>query len=361
MTLGCTTITELSVQAVRLPIPTPHRTASGVIAESPLVLTEIHTDAGVIGRSIVFTYTPVALKPVADLIENMAPLIEQKPLTPAALDQQLSAQFRLLGTQGLVGMALAAIDMALWDAHAKISNCNLVQLFGGNHQSIPAYGAIGFEGEKGSAATAELLVREGFTGVKAKIGYSSLAEEKRVIAAIRSSIGDDVALMVDYNQSLSPAEAIERIKTFNDAGLTWIEEPTLAHDYQGHAEITSATQTPIQSGENWWNSLDLQHALDANASDYVMLDVMKVGGVSGWLRANVMCQAKHKRVSSHLWPEISSQLLSLTANAHWLEYCDWWNPLLQSPLVLDKGFTVAQDHPGTGMDWHPAVAKRYQV
>ena len=354
-------IKKIDVQAVRLPMETPHRTASGVVSESPLVLTELHTDQGVIGRSIVFTYTPIALEPVAKLVKNMWPLLDQQPLAPAALEQQLSSRFRLLGTQGLIGMALAAIDMALWDAHAKMHQSNLVQLLGGTHKAIPVYGGIGYEGKEGAANTAARLAEQGFRGVKAKIGYPSVDEDLAVIHAIRQAVGPELAIMVDYNQCLSPREAIERIKSLNDAGLTWIEEPTLAHDYRGHAEITSNSMTAIQCGENLWNTQDLQHAIDTKASHYIMLDVMKVGGVSGWLRGAAMAESQKLLVSSHLWPEISAQLLCLTPTAHWLEYCDWWNPLLIEPLQLNAGTTVIGNSLGCGMDWDKAVAERYAI
>lgn len=354
-------ISGITVIPVRLPMEAPHRTASGVLSESPLVLTEIHTDAGITGRSVLFTYTPIALKSLAELVSNMAPLLEDQPLEPTHLEQQLSSRFRLLGSQGLVGMALAGIDMALWDAHARLHNTNLLKLLGGRETAIPAYGAIGYDGEAGSAKTAEKLAKAGFPGVKAKVGYPTAAEDLRVIRAIREAIGPEIDLMVDYNQCLSPIAAIERIRHLNDSGLTWIEEPTLAHDYQGHAQVREHSRVPIQSGENWWNILDLQHALDNNASDFVMLDVMKIGGVTGWMRGASMAASRNIPVSSHLWSEISAQLLCLTPTAHWLEYCDWWNPLLKEPLVLSNGMTQLDGVTGCGMDWKDEIAEKYRI
>lgn len=355
------TIEKIEVQAIRLPMTEPHRTASGVVSESPLVLTEIHTSEGVVGRSIVFTFTAMSLKAVAEMVKGLNPLLEQKPLTPSAVNDQLMARFRMLGTQGLVGIAIAAVDMALWDAHAKLHQSNLVTLLGGEAKSIPAYGAVGFDGEKGSAETAAYWVEQGFPGVKAKIGYADIAEEVRVVNAIRAAVGPDIHIMVDYNQCLTPSEAIERIKRLNDAGLTWVEEPTLAHDYLGHNQVNRASVVPVQSGENWWQIQDVQHALDADASEYIMLDVMKVGGVSGWLKAAALCGSRQVRVSSHLWPEVSAQLLSVTPNHHWLEYCDWWNQLLQKPLELVNGHSHIGDTVGIGMDWKPEVAEKYRI
>ena len=116
-------IHEFRVRAVRVPLAEPHQTASGVVAESPLVLTDVVTDAGVTGHSIVFTYTPAALKPTAELIRNFEALVKGEALAPVEIEQKLARRFRLLGTQGLVGMALAAIDMALWDAWPASTAC----------------------------------------------------------------------------------------------------------------------------------------------------------------------------------------------------------------------------------------------
>src|SRR5262245_18990348 len=103
------TIQGLRVRAVRVPLAEPHRTASGAVAESPLVLTDVLTDAGVSGHSLVFTYTPAALAPTAELIRNLGPLVQGQALAPAEVEQALARRLRLLGTQGLVGIALAAI------------------------------------------------------------------------------------------------------------------------------------------------------------------------------------------------------------------------------------------------------------
>src|SRR5260221_7512109 len=123
---------------------------------------------------------------------------------------------------------------------------------------------------------------------------------------MRQAVGPSVAIMVDYNQCLTPAEAVQRLRVLDDEGLTWVEEPTLAHDFSGHARIAREARTPIQCGENWWGALDMRHALEAGASDLVMPDVMKIGGVTGWLRAAALAQASGTPVSNHLFPEISA-------------------------------------------------------
>jgi mandelate racemase len=346
------TIRELRVRTARVPLAEPHRTASGVITESPLVLTDVITSDGIAGHSILFTYTAAALQPTADLIRNLEPLLKGEPLAPAEIEHKLARRFRLLGTQGLVGMALAGVDMALWDALARTQNSSLARLLGGVEKPIKAYGAVGYDGAAGSAKVAEQWARRGFQGVKAKIGYPDLKEDLEVIRTIRAAVGPEVAIMVDYNQSLLPSEAVERLRVLDSEGLAWVEEPTLAHDYQGHALIARESRVPIQCGENWWGAQDLKHAIDARASDYIMLDVMKIGGVTGWLRASALAEIHALPVSSHLWPEISAQLLSLTPTAHWLEYAEWWNTILIDPLRIEGGMAHPNQAPGCGMEWN---------
>lgn len=186
--------------------------------------------------------------------------------------------------------------------------------------------------------------------MKAKIGYPSLDEDRAVIRAIRGAAGPEMAIMVDYNQSLTSADAIARLRPLEGEGLTWIEEPTLAHDYRGHAAIAEQIQTPIQCGENWWGIRDMQHAIEARASDYMMPDVMKIGGVTGWMRAAALGEAHGIRLSNHLWPEISAQLLCATPTAHWLEYADWWNAVVKEPLQVVSG--VASSTMSSGPVWN---------
>ena len=353
------TIQEFRVRAVRVPMTEPHQTASGVITESPLVLTDVITDTGISGHSMVFTYTPAALKPTAELIRNCEALVQGEILAPAEIEQQLAKRFRLLGTQGLVGMALAAIDMALWDALARVHSLPLVRLLGGVEKPVRPYGAVGYDGVAGCAKAAEHWATRGFTGIKAKIGYPTVHEDVAVVRAMRKAAGADMSIMVDYNQCLTPTEAVERLRVLDDEGLTWVEEPTLAHDYAGHALVAREARTPIQCGENWWGTLDMQHAIAARASDFVMPDVMKIGGVTGWLRAATLAHVKGFRMSNHLWPELSARLLCCTPTAHWLEYADWWNPILAEPLSIENGMAIVSDAIGSGVEWNENEVRHF--
>ena len=356
------TITDISVRTVIVPIDPPHRTAGGVIEKSPLVLIDIICSDGLVGHGLIFTYLPAALKPVGELILGLKHLVIGRQLAPATLYDELQARSRLIGAQGLMGMALAGIDMAMWDAFARHQSMSLCRLLGGEPRTVKAYAGIGYDGEVGVAKQAEHWVKQGYSGVKAKIGYPTVAEDIRVVQAMRKAVGPGIDIMVDYNQCLNPTEAITRLRYLDNEGLTWVEEPVLAHDFIGSAYVKDAIDTPIQSGENWWGPIDMRNALAADASDYVMPDVMKIGGVSGWQKAVAMAEAVGKQVSSHLWPEVSAQLLSIGRTSHWLEYMDWWSTILANPLRVEDGVVVIDDALiGSGVAWNEKAVAAFQM
>jgi mandelate racemase len=175
---------------------------------------------------------------------------------------------------------------------------------------------------------------------------------------VRRAIGERAKLMVDYNQSLSPTEAIDRVRVLDDEGLYWIEEPTLADDFAGHARIAAAAKTAIQLGENWWGPHDVAKSIAAHASDHVMLDVMKLGGVTGWLRAAALAEAASLPASSHTFPEFSAHLLGVTPTALYVEYLDHAGPILTQPARVEDGFVVTPDRPGSGLEWDEDAVQR---
>jgi mandelate racemase len=302
----------------------------------------------------------MALKPVTDLICSLQPLIQGSEVVPLTLASKLQSRFRLLGPQGFTGIAMAAIDMAAWDVLAKSAELSLTRFLGGEEKPIRAYHSLGMAGPKDAETEAVDSIGLGFRCVKFKVGYPNLEQDREVIRSARRAGGEDLQVMADYNQSLSVPEAIRRIKLLDEEALVWVEEPTRADDFAGHARIAAECRTPIQIGENLWGPHDLAKSILAGASDFVMLDVMKIGGVTGWLRSIGQAEAVGLPVSSHLFPEISAQLLSVSPNVHWLEYQDWTVPILQQPLEIKDGFALRQAEPGCGLAWDKDAVEHYQ-
>jgi mandelate racemase len=357
------TLRELRVRAVQVPLRLPLQTSGGTVRVAPLALIDLVTEEGVTGRAYLFCYTPLALKPVVQLLENLSAFLKGDAVAPLDIDQKLQRTFRLLGATGLTAMAMAGIDMAAWDALARAAGLPLARLLGGTLRREPAYNSrgLGIIGAARAAAEAVELIAPGFTGVKVRLGYPDPHTDVEVVRAVRRAIGDGVQLMSDYNQALSVAEATCRVEALRDEGLAWIEEPTRADDHDGHAQIRRKARVPIQIGENWWGPHDMAKSIAAGSCDLGMPDAMKIGGVTGWMRAAALAEAAGLPISSHLFPEISAHLLAVSPTAHWLEYVDWAEPILQTPLRIDKGWAVIADAPGTGIDWSEDAVRQYGV
>jgi mandelate racemase len=352
------TIREIRARPVSLAPDRPVETASGVLALTPLVLVDLLTEEGIVGRSYIRCYAPVALPALSRLVADLGPLIRGDAASPQAIERKLLAHFRLLGPQGLVLMAMAGIDMALSDAQARAQGVPLVTLLGGVPSPIPAYASLRSMSPKPAAADAEEALAQGFTAVKVKIGRGDLAADLETIRAVRSAVGAGIDIMVDYNQSLTVAEAIQRVRVLDAEGLAWIEEPTRADDFAGHARIAAAARTPIQLGENCWGPHDIEKSIAAGASDHIMLDVMKLGGVTAWRRAAALAEAAQLPASSHTFPEFSAHLLGATPTAHRLEYLDHVGGLLAEKVRVEDGHVVIPDRPGSGIDWDEAAVRK---
>lgn len=352
------TVRNMVVRPIDLDLSLPMETASGTMKTTPVVLIALHTREGITGKSYLRCYTSTALRALATLLTDIEPLLAGQDAAPPAVERLLRQRFKLLGDRGLVGAALAGIDMAAWDAQAKAARVPLATLLGASPRAIPAYASLRTMNPRGAAAEAQELVAAGFRAIKVKVGGGGLDGDLETIRTIRSAVGDGVALMVDYNQSLSIPEAIARGRALDGENLYWIEEPTLADDYAGYARIAAAVSTPIQLGENCDGTRDVMRAIEAKACDYLMLDAMKSGGVSGWMRAARLAKAASLPVSSHTFPEFSAHLLAATPTVHWLEYLDHVGPILERPVVHRDGCIVIPDTPGAGADWDEVVAAR---
>jgi mandelate racemase len=178
---------------------------------------------------------------------------------------------------------------------------------------------------------------------------------------VRRRLPENISLMVDFNQALTVAEAIRRGRALDGEGIYWIEEPIRHDDYSGNAEVADALATPVQIGENFSGPQAMAAALGAKACDYVMPDLERIGGVSGWQQAAGLAAAAGIEMSSHLFPEISSHLLAATPTAHWLEYVDWANPILREPIRIVDGAAIIPDRPGSGLEWDEDAVARYRI
>jgi mandelate racemase len=365
MTLTPPPLALRAIRCIGVEVPMTYAlgTSRGIITKAPLLLIDLETEEGVTGRSYLWCYFPAAMVAVASILAEVERVAKGARVAPVELWSKLAERFALIGVQGIVRMAMAGVDMAAWDALAIAAGVPLATLVGSEPKRIPAYNScgLGLMAAERLADEAERLLAGGFRAVKLRLGYPTLAEDLAALHAVKKRLGDDVAVMVDYNQALSLVQARERGRALDGEQVYWLEEPIRHDDYAGNATLVRELATPIQIGENFSETAAMAVALAARAADYVMPDLERIGGVTGWLRASALAATHRIEMSSHLFPEVSAHLLAATPTCHFLEYVDWADKIVQEPLAIVDGFAVVPQRPGNGLVWDMKAVEKYRI
>ena len=356
---------KINIRAVNVPLNKPVIAHLGTFEKWPFLCLDAHTNKGLIGKSYIGPYLVDQLPVIAKCIEALSkPFLNQK-IKPYNFFEEGFKKISLLGYQGISIYALAALDIAFWDVYAKAANMPLACLLGSDLKPVKTYNSRGLwliplnEIEK---ETNDLLEKGSFDAVKVRIGRNKLKDDIYVIEKIRKIGGENLVIMSDFNQCYDYDTALKRMNELDDIGLYWFEEPINYRNFNDCAKLSSRIKTPISIGENFHGPYDLVNSIKANASTYIMPDLMRIGGVSGWLKSASIAEAYNLKFSTHLFPEVSAHLMNLTPTAHWLEWVDWANPILQ-----DTGFRVENgkyhipDIPGTGVEWNDTNIEKYKV
>ena len=364
MATGRLTLKGIRVRPVVVPLKRPVVSKVGAFQDWPLILIDLYTNEGIVGRSYVEPYLKQSFRYIIPAIEDLAEAAKGQPVAPLDAYRRGVGSLHLVGREGVTLIAVSGLDMAAWDALAQAAGLPLAVFLGGTVGPVPAYNSNGLwlTAPEGLAAEAATLVAEGgFSGLKLRLGREKLSDDLAAIAAVRQGAGAAVKLMVDFNQGLSLGDALVRCHALDDQGIYWFEEPITYDNIPGYAQLTRELKTPVQLGENFYGPRAMYQAVLAGAGDYMMPDMMRIGGVSGWLRAAAIAGAAGIPLSTHLYPELSAHLMRVTDTAHWLEWQDWAYPILMEPFQLKEGQLIVPDKPGQGIEWDETAVGRYAV
>jgi len=355
-------LTKLTVRAADVPLRRPVVAKVGSFSKWAFVCVDLETDAGVTGRGYISPYLIDYAPAIASTIRTLGARFLEREIAPAAFFDEGMKAISLLGKSGIALYALAALDIAFWDAHAKAAGKPLAEHLGGSLAPVPAYNSCGLwlgplEGMEEQAA--DLVADGGFSAMKVRLGRASLADDLAAITAARKGAGRPITLLSDFNQGLSFPEAKVRLSGLDEAGLGWFEEPIAYHDLDNCAALAARLKTPVILGENFHGPHDQQQAIAKRACDAVMPDLMRIGGVTGWLRAAALAEPQGLPVSSHLFTEVSAHLMRVTPGAQWLEWTDWVHPILAEPFEVKEGAVVIPDRPGNGIAWNEEKLAAY--
>ncbi len=317
-------ITHVTTRVLRTPADNP--LVVGLPAPTDtreFVTLELGTDQGLVGLGLTFfggALTP-ALRAAVDALARL--VVGDDPTQVEAIAAKLRRAAGSSGPGGVFTLALSAIDIACWDLRGKAVGQPVCALQCGSEPTVAAS-----------------------------------VERVRVM---REAVGPDVDLMCDINQLWSVNQAIEVGRRIEPYHLYWLEDPTAHDDYAGLARVADALTTPIAAGEYHYGVVPFRHLLEARGVDIAMIDLLRVGGVTQWMKVAGMAEAFNLPVVSHLVPEIHVHLVAAVPNGLTVEYMPWTLGLFEETPALEGGQLVVPKKPGLGLAFDATAVKRYQV
>jgi L-talarate/galactarate dehydratase len=260
---------------------------------------------------------------------------------------------------------LSAIDIALWDIKGKALGQSVHALLGGYRDRAPTYASGALMRPHPTAYLAEAgprLVQMGFKQMKTQMGAEPTVDrEVERMRVLREGIGEEIDLMCDINQLWTVNQAIEIGRRVEPYHLFWLEDVVAHDDYQGLARVADALTTPIAAGEYHYGIRPFRHMLEARSVDIVMIDLLRVGGITQWMKVAGMAEAFNVPVVSHLIPEIHVHLVAAIPHGLTIEYMPWSLLLFEETPAIVDGQLVVPNKPGLGLAFNQDTLKQYQV
>src|SRR3712207_975596 len=304
--------------------------------------------------------------------ETLAPLlIGRDPLNHEMLWEDMFWRVRGFGRKGLAFCAISAVDIGLWDLKGKIFDAPLYKLIGHYTERVPIYGSGGWTHFSEDELVREQVgyVERGIPHVKMKVGKDfgkAEAEDLRRLAAVRKAVGDDVEIYVDANNGYYAKQAIAMSKRFEEFNVRWFEEPVLADDIQGLAEISRATTIPVATGEHEYTKYGFKDLISHGGADIVQPDVGRVGGVTEWMKVAHLAHAFNLPVAPHAVQLVHLHLACATPNLRVVEYLGVsektdkiWDT--EFPEPKNGMWSPYPDKPGLGLELNPKAVEKYRV
>ena len=334
----------------------------------PFVTLRLRTDAGIEG--IAFTlYGEAMTGALRTAVDELGALcIGEDPLNIERIGRKLmNAVGAHCGPGGIFTLASSAIDIALWDIKGKALGLPLWKLLGGFRDRVPCYASGSLRrglSDDQAATAAQRLVAKGFREMKTQMalpGNPAPSDEVRRMRVVREAIGPDIKLMCDINQRWRPEQAIDIARRCEEFGLFWLEDVVAHDDYQGMARVNAALSTPIAGGEYVWGMVPFRHMIEARSVDIPMVDLVRVGGITAWMKVAALAEAFNLPVVSHLAPELHCHLVAAAPNGLTVEYMPWTLALFEDTPPVVAGEMQLWDRPGLGLKFDEAAVKAFRV
>lgn len=359
-------ITHVEITPLMVPREVPNGTG-GTSRGLSVVIARIRTDTGAEGIGYAMTLNPEFAGSLARMTEELGGLlIGEDPSRPERILRKMIYPANWVGPGGLLNIAACALDIAVWDALGQELGQPLWRMLGGAADRVKIYesGTL-FSQDIDALQKAAAAARDaGYRAMKMRPGperHGRVADIVARVRAVREAIGYDIELMYDVNQTWTPSRAIRAGRALEEFELSWLEDPTLMHDVAGQAGVAQALDMPVCAGEYHYDIPPLRALLEARAVDILMVDIMRVGGITPFRKVAGMAEAFGVPVVSHLIPELFCHCIAAIPNGLIVEGMPWTRELFQGAPDLVDGMLVLTDRPGHGLTLDPDILQRYRA
>lgn len=353
-------------QTHHLSIPLSRRYLSGIHDYRSTQNVVLELDAGdAVGVGYVFAFLPHHARGIRAIVTDLAETLLGRELDNVrAIWSELWRRINFVGQSGISVMALAAIDMALWDLLGKCANMPMYRMLGAVRESLPVYASGGWMtySKPELAEEGRAFAEAGFAGYKIKIGHADPRTDLERIEHLASAVGGEIDVMVDVNQSWRVDQAIAIGRELEALGVAWFEEPVAADDLEGNARVCDALDITVASGESAFARDGFKRLIEGRAADVVMPNVARCGGPSQFMQVATLADARHLPVSSHTYTEVSAHLMAACPNAGLVEYIPgWWDDLFEEAPTVRNGAIALPDRPGLGLTFAERALHDFSV
>ncbi len=359
-------ITSVQVDVLRVPVTRPYAAGGRAVTGNWHVLARVETSDGVRGHGYIVSPRETLVGAVAQAARELsAELIGMHVLEVEAAWQKLARAGAWIGPGGLLHLAIAPLDIALWDAAGKTLGQPLYRLLGGARDRLPAYASDNLWYSLSLdelAESARRHVAAGYRAVKLRIGHEARPEaEAARVRAVRDAVGADVTVLVDATESWDLARAAAAGRALQDVGIGWLEDPVSHEDVAGLASLARELMVPVATGEHLYRLDDARRLLEQRGCGVFIIDLGRIGGITPWRRAAALAQAYRVPVCGHVIPEIHVHLLSAIPHGSLVENVPRSEAILRGMPALEDGCLVAPSGPGIGIELDEAAVERYQA
>ncbi len=358
-------ISKLHTQLVNIPLAKPIKTAIHDMRSVGCVLVSVHSDEGLVGEGYCFALNAVRLKAFDEIVKSFAPLIEgQDADYIEGIWENIYQSLNAMGQKGMTIGALAAVDTALWDLQGKDLNKPLHRIFGACRDRVKTYASGGLwlsQSIDELCAEAQSFVDQGFRSMKIRVGKATWQEDIARVKAVRETIGDNIELLSDANQSLNTKQAIKLGRELEAYDIGWFEEPVSAQNLTGYTEIRQKLDINIASGETEYTRYGMKAMLDVQACDILMPDLQRMGGISEMRKVAALSASYDVPISTHIFTEQSLCIAGSATNCISVEHMPWFEPLFNESMDMEDGDLLIPERPGTGFTFNQDAIARFKL